>query len=30
MEVADTSTQGGNLEHDSFKEFRLQWSAVFP
>ena len=30
MEVADTSRQGGNLEHDSFKEFRLQWSAVFP
>ena len=30
MEVADTSTQGDNLVHESFKEFRLQWSAVFP
>jgi hypothetical protein len=30
MEVADTSTQGDNLEHDSFKELRIQWSAVFP
>lgn len=30
MEVADTTRQGGNLENGSFKEFRLQWSAVFP
>jgi len=30
LEVADTSTQGDNLEHDSFKELRVQWSAVFP
>jgi len=30
LEVADTSTQGNGLEHDSFKELRVQWSAVFP
>jgi len=30
MEVADTSRQGDNLMHDSFKELRIQWSAVFP
>jgi hypothetical protein len=30
MEVADTSTQGDALSHESFKEFRIQWSAVFP
>jgi hypothetical protein len=30
MEVADSSTQGDDLEHDNFKELRIQWSAVFP
>ena len=30
VEVADTATQGSGGEHDSFKEFRFQWSAVFP
>jgi hypothetical protein len=30
LEVADTSTQGDSFEHDSFKELRVQWSAVFP
>lgn len=30
MEVADTSTQGADSMHSSFKELRLQWSAVFP
>jgi hypothetical protein len=30
MELADTSTQGNESMHSSFKEFRLQWSAVFP
>ena len=30
IEVADTSQQGGMFEHENFKEFRLQWSAVFP
>lgn len=30
FEVADTSTQSDNPEHDTFKEFRIQWSAVFP
>jgi hypothetical protein len=30
MEIADTSTQGSNGNHDSFKELRFQWSAVFP
>jgi len=30
LEVADTSTQGNGLEHDRFKELRIQWSAVFP
>lgn len=30
MEVADTSTQGSGENHDSFKELRFQWSAVFP
>ncbi len=30
LEVADTSTQGSDFLHDSFKEFRIQWSAVFP
>jgi len=29
-EIADTSTQGDDFTHDSFKELRLQWSAVFP
>ena len=30
LEVADTSTPAENSEHDSFKELRIQWSAVFP
>jgi hypothetical protein len=30
LEVADTSTPAQNSEHDSFKEIRIQWSAVFP
>jgi hypothetical protein len=30
MEIADTSAQGIDLSHDYFKEFRIQWSAVFP
>ena len=30
MEVADTSAQGEGMSHDSFKEIRFQWSAVFP
>jgi len=30
VEVADTSQQGDNSEHDHFKEIRFQWSAVFP
>lgn len=30
MEIADTSTQGSGGNHDSFKELRFQWSAVFP
>jgi len=30
MEIADTSTQGSDGNHDSFKELRFQWSAVFP
>jgi len=30
LELADTSRQGDSLEHDNFKELRLQWSAVFP
>jgi len=30
MEVADTSAQGEDFSHDSFKEIRFQWSAVFP
>ena len=30
LEVADTSTPSQNSEHDSFKEIRIQWSAVFP
>lgn len=30
LEVADTSTEGDDFEHDSFKELRVQWSAVFP
>lgn len=30
MEVAETSRQGADPGHDHFKEFRLQWSAVFP
>ncbi len=29
LEVAETSRQGSNFEHDSFKEIRFQWSAVF-
>jgi len=30
LEVADTSTKGSDLEHENFKELRIQWSAVFP
>lgn len=30
FEVADTSRQGNVDSHVHFKEFRLQWSAVFP
>jgi hypothetical protein len=30
MEVAESSIQGDDFEHDSFKELRIQWSAVFP
>ena len=30
MEVADASWQGDFSSHDSFKEIRFQWSAVFP
>ena len=30
LEIADTSTQGMGTNHDSFKELRFQWSAVFP
>jgi hypothetical protein len=30
LEVADTSTQGDEFAHGSFKELRLQWSGVFP
>ena len=30
MEFANTSAQGDDFSHDHFKEFRLQWSAVFP
>jgi len=30
LELADTSRQGGDFSHENFKEFRLQWSAVFP
>ena len=30
VEIADTSKQGDGDSHDHFKEFRLQWSAVFP
>ncbi len=30
MELADTSTQGEDAMHSSFKEVRFQWSAVFP
>ncbi len=30
LELAETSTQGAALEHDNFKEIRVQWSAVFP
>jgi len=30
MELADTSRQGSDFSHDNFKEFRVQWSAVFP
>jgi len=30
LELADTSTQGEASNHDSFKEIRIQWSAVFP
>jgi hypothetical protein len=30
LELADTSTLGDESMHSSFKEFRLQWSAVFP
>lgn len=30
LEIADTSRQGDDFEHDHFKEIRFQWSAVFP
>jgi len=30
LEFADTSTQGDDFEHDSFKELRFQWSAILP
>jgi hypothetical protein len=30
MEIADTSTPVAGVGHDNFKEFRFQWSAVFP
>ena len=30
VELADTSTQGSNRQHNNFKELRFQWSAVFP
>ena len=30
IEIADTSTPTDNDDHDSFKELRFQWSAVFP
>ena len=30
LEVADASTQGHVSSHNNFKEFRIQWSAVFP
>ena len=30
VEVADTSQQGEDFSHDTFKEVRFQWSAVFP
>ncbi len=30
LEAADTSQQSADQGHDTFKEIRLQWSAVFP
>ena len=30
IELADASTQGDGMDHESYKEVRLQWSAVFP
>ncbi len=30
LEIADASRQGADDSHSHFKEFRLQWSAVFP
>ena len=30
LEIADASVQGAEDSHVHFKEFRLQWSAVFP
>jgi hypothetical protein len=30
LELADTSTQGDEFGHGSFKELRIQWSGVFP
>lgn len=30
MEVADSSAPGENSSHETFKEVRFQWSAVFP
>lgn len=30
LEIAETSRQGATAGHDYFKEFRAQWSAVFP
>ena len=30
LEIADTSRQGDDFEHDHFKEIRFQWSAVLP
>jgi hypothetical protein len=30
LEVAETSSQSETVDHDTFKEARFQWSAVFP
>lgn len=30
LEIADTSAQGEDMNHDNFKEVRFQWSAVLP